>query len=118
MKRTLAVGTAVLLFGVLALAHGKEQHVMGTIAAINGDSVTVQTMDKQTKVVYLNDKTKFTKSGATATRDDLKVGDRVVIHAEKEGDKLMAHTVALGVSQPAAAHGHSGHSHSSSANKQ
>src|SRR5438270_11470566 len=87
VKRTLAIGSAVLLFAVLAFAHGNEQHVMGTITAISADSITVQTMDKQTKVVYVDEKTKFMKSGAAATRDDLKVGDRVVIHAGKQGDK-------------------------------
>ena len=117
MKRKLAIGSAVLLIAMLAFAHGNEQHVMGTITAISGDSITVQTMEKQSKVVYLNDKTKFTKSGAVATRDELKVGDRVVIHAGKEGDKLVAHTVALGVSQ-SAAHGHSAHSHPTSGTKQ
>ena len=111
MKRTLIIGSAVLLFAVLALAHGNEQHVMGTITAISGDSITVQTMDKQSKVVYINDKTKFTKSGAAASRNDLEVGDRVVIHAGKEGDKLMAHMVAFGVSQSAASNGHSARSH-------
>ena len=111
MKRTLAVGSAVLLLAVLAMAHGNEQHVMGTIIAISGDSITVQTMDKQSKVVYLNDKTKVTKSGSAASRNDLKVGDRVVIHAGKEGDKLMAHTIAFGASQSAASHGDSANSH-------
>jgi len=36
--------------------------------------------------------------------DDLKVGDRVVIHAEKSGDKLVAHTVRFGAKKAMAAH--------------
>jgi hypothetical protein len=104
MKRTLAVGSVVFLFAVLAFAHGNEQHVIGTITAISGDAVTVQTVTKQSTVVYLSGNTKFTKSGAAATRDELKVGDRLVIHAQKEGDKLMAHTVALGVTNPNVQH--------------
>jgi hypothetical protein len=106
MKRTLAVTSAVFLFATLAFAHGNEQHVIGTITAINGDVITIQTVDKQTKVVNLSGNTKFTKSGAAASRDDLKVGDRVVIHAQKEGDKLVAHSVALGRASLNAPHKH------------
>ena len=106
MKRTLAIGSAIFLFAMLAFAHGNEQHVIGTVTAISGEAITVQTVTKQSTVVYLTGNTKFTKSGAAATRDDLKVGDRVVIHAQKEGDKLMAHTVALGVANANAKHTH------------
>jgi hypothetical protein len=105
MKRRLAVGCAICLFAILALAHGNEQHVMGTITIISGDAITIQTIAKKNTIVYVNAKTKFTKAGAAATRDDLKVGDRVVVHASKEGDKLVAHTLALGVSKPAAQRG-------------
>ena len=118
MKRTLAIASFVLLLAGLVLAHGNEQHVMGTITAIGADTITVQTTEKQTKVVYLDVKTKFTKSGAAVNRDDLKVGDRVVIHAQKQGEKLTAHTVAVGISKAATAHEHSGHTHSKADQKQ
>ena len=36
-------------------------------------------------------------SAAAASMKDLKVGDRVVIHAEKMGDKLIANEVHFGV---------------------
>jgi acetolactate synthase small subunit len=106
MKRAIAIASISFLLVTLASAHGNLQHVIGTISAINGDSITVETIDHQSKVVYVTDKTTFTKSGAAATRDALKVGDRVVIHAQKEGDKLMAHTVALGVASAIAQHKH------------
>jgi hypothetical protein len=37
------------------------------------------------------------KGGAAASINDLKVGDRVVIHATKMSDKLMATEVRFGV---------------------
>ena len=99
MKRTLTIGAIALLFVMHVFAHGNAIHVIGTISAIAGDSITVLTTDNQSKTVYVSNKTKFTKSGTAATRDDLKVGERVVIHAQKqEGDKLVAETVAVGVS--------------------
>jgi len=107
MKHILTVGSIVLLSYALVFAHGNAIHVIGTISAISGESITVETTDKQSKTVYVSEKTKFTKSGAAATRDDLKIGERVVIHAQKqEGDKLVAETVAVGVSNATAQQKH------------
>ena len=44
----------------------------------------------------VSDKTKFKKSGSQATLKDLKVGDKVVIHADVSGDKLVANEVHFG----------------------
>jgi hypothetical protein len=41
-------------------------------------------------------KTTFAKSNQPIQKTDIKVGDRVVIHAEKSGEKLTAHTVEIG----------------------
>jgi hypothetical protein len=46
--------------------------------------------------VDVSDKTKFEKSGAAATLKDLKVGDKVVIHADASGGKLIANEVHFG----------------------
>jgi hypothetical protein len=43
------------------------------------------------------------KSGASVTLKDLKVGDRVVIHAKPVGSDLIAHEVRFGKQAPAAA---------------
>ena len=40
--------------------------------------------------------TQFVKSGAAASMRDLKIGDRVVIHANPNGDKLEASSVDFG----------------------
>jgi len=80
----------------MALAHGKEKHVMGRVTSISDNSFTVETTDKKSVTVQVSDKTKFEKSGATATRKDLKVRDKVVIHADASGDKLVANEVHFG----------------------
>jgi len=56
----------------------------------------VKTTDKKSVTVEVTDKTKFEKSGALATLKDLKVGDKVVVHADVPGDKLVAHEVHFG----------------------
>ena len=96
MKRTIAVVTLLFALTLMALAHGKENHVMGTVTSISDSSVTVETTAKKSVTVQVSDKTKFEKSGAAATLKDLKVGDKVAIHADVSGDKLVANEVHFG----------------------
>jgi ribosomal protein S17 len=78
-------------------AHGKGQHVMGTVTAMTDNSITVKTTAKDPVTVYTMADTKYEKGGAAASINDLKVGDRVVIDATKMSDKLMATEVRFGV---------------------
>ena len=97
MKRTVAVVTLLLLvLSIMALAHGNEKHVMGTVTSIAENSITVETTSKKAVTVEVTDKTKFEKSGSPATLKDLKVGDKVVVHASATGDKLVANEVRFG----------------------
>src|SRR5262249_36502756 len=97
MKRTVAVVTMLFALSLIALAHGKKRHVMGKVTSISDTSITVKTTDKKSvTTVEVTDKTKFEKSGALATLKDLKVGDKVVVHADVSGDKLVAHEVHFG----------------------
>jgi hypothetical protein len=96
MKRTVAVVIVLFTLSLMALAHGKEKHVMGTVTSISDSSITVETTAKKSVTVDVSDKTKFEKSGAAATLKDLKVGDKVAIHADVSGDKLVANEVHFG----------------------
>ncbi len=95
MKRTVAVVTLLFALSLMALAHGKEKHVMGAVTNISDTSITVETTAKK-PAVEVSDKTKFEKSGAAASLKDLKVGDKVVIHAGVSGTKLVANEVHFG----------------------
>jgi hypothetical protein len=67
-------------------------HVIGVVTTLTDKSVTVETTDKSVDVV-LADTTPYAKDKKAAARPDLKVGDRVVIHAMKMNGVLQAHTV-------------------------
>ncbi len=84
------------LLAALALAHGGLEHVMGTVAKISDASITVTTAAGKTVEVTLDAKTTYSRNSQAIQKTDLKVGDRVVIHAEKSGAKLIAHTVETG----------------------
>ena len=96
MKRTFAVATLLFALSVMAFAHGNEKHVMGKVTSISDTSITVETTATKSVTVEVTDKTKFEKSGASATLKDLRVGDKVVIHADVSGDKLVANEVHFG----------------------
>ena len=105
MCRSILTALGCLLIVPLALAHGNEEHVMGTVTKITATSIIVQTTANKTVEVAVTDGTKFEKSGQPAVLHDLTVGDRVVIHAAKSKDKLTAHTVKFGPARSSGAQG-------------
>ena len=111
MKCTVAVLTLLFTLSVMAFAHGNEKHVMGTVTDISGNSIMVETTAKKPVTVEVSDKTKFEKSGSPATLKDLKVGDRVVIHASPSGDKLVASEVRFGAKAKQSMEGMEGMDH-------
>jgi hypothetical protein len=89
---------ALLIAPMIAFAHGGLEHVRGTIAAISDQSVTVTTTSGKTVEVLLDAQTTYARADKPIQKTDLKVGDRVVIHAAEKGTTLTAHTVEVGVS--------------------
>ena len=98
MKRIVAISLMVLGVAVVTLAHGNEKYITGTVTAISANSITVRTAARTHKMVtvLVVPSTKFLKSGAQASLNDLKIDDQVVIHAKPNADKLEATTVEFG----------------------
>src|SRR5262245_25056631 len=110
MKRLSMVSAAVAIFTVMAVmlafdvsayAHGSEQHVMGTVTEITDHSVSVKIADGSVKTVEFDAQTKFLKGTAAITSKDVLVGSRVVIHAKKHNDGLLATEVKIGAAATA-----------------
>jgi hypothetical protein len=95
-RKTLAFAVCFALFAILAIAHGGLEHVIGTVASVSDTSMTVTNNAGKSVEVALDMKTTYSKNNQAIQRADVKVGDRVVIHAEKSGTKLIAHTVQIG----------------------
>lgn len=95
MKTRLAILVVCLAFlAAGAFAHGDEQHVIGTVASVTKDSITVKTAANKLVTVAVVPETTFSKNKAAAKLADLNVGDRVVIHAKEPSEgKLVADTV-------------------------
>jgi hypothetical protein len=97
----LAVLTLALL-PTIASAHGGEEHVIGTVTKVSDTSVTVKTTaGKIVEVGFDAKMTTYARAKMPAQKSDVKVGDRVVIHAMEVNEKLVAHTVELGAATTA-----------------
>jgi hypothetical protein len=84
----------ISLIAAAGFAHGDEQHVIGTVASVAKDSITVKTTANALVIVAVVPQTTFAKNKAAAKLADLNVGDRVVIHAKEASEgKLVADTV-------------------------
>jgi hypothetical protein len=99
--RILILIACISLITAAGFAHGDEQHVIGTVASVAKDSITVKTTANTMVTVAVVPQTTFTRNKAAAKPADLNVGDRVVIHAKEPSEgKLVADTVQF--STPAA----------------
>ncbi len=101
MKKVLATLFTLVLMVSSAYAHNGMEHVMGTVASITDNSITVTTTDGKTQTVTTTAETKFNKMNAAIALKDIKVRDHVVIHATKKNDKLIAATVQVGMGKMA-----------------
>jgi hypothetical protein len=95
MKGRIAILIVCLAFVTAgAFAHGDEQHVIGTVASVTKDSITVKTTTNKLVTVAVVPETTFSRNKGGAKLADLNVGDRVVIHAKEPSEgKLVADTV-------------------------
>src|SRR5215472_14390266 len=85
------------LLPTIAAAHGGEEHVTGTVVKISDTSVTVKTTAGKTVEVGFDAKmTTYERAKQPIQKTDIKVGDRIVIHAMEVNEKLVAHTVEIG----------------------
>jgi hypothetical protein len=97
MKYGLSAAFLSGLLAVSAFAHGGAEHVTGFARTITATSVTVETTDHKMVTILLRPTTEIKKSGAKAKIGDLKVGDRVLIHAEEnKAEKLEAEEIDFG----------------------
>jgi hypothetical protein len=93
---------SLALLPTIAIAHGGEEHVTGVVTKISDTSVTVKTTAGKTVEVGFDAKmTTYERAKQPIQKTDIKVGDRIVIHAMEVNEKLVAHTVEIGAAPKA-----------------
>lgn len=91
----LIVTLTCLFISTPSFAQGTDQHVLGTIMAINATHVEIKTPKGQTVDVRVNKKTQYKDANNPKGANVPEVGDRVIIKAiksEKKGDKVLLAT--------------------------
>jgi hypothetical protein len=96
----LCAGVFLLAAAAPVVAHGGFDHVIGTVAKVDHNMLTVTTA-KGPVMVMLNDKTEITKDSKKAMQADLKPGTRVVVDIPEGSKDKMAHSVKIGVTAAA-----------------
>ncbi len=93
---------SLALLPTIATAHGGEEHVTGTVTKISDTSVTVKTTAGKTVEIGFDAKmTTYERAKQPIQKTDIKVGDRVVIHAMEVNEKMVAHSVEVGAATAA-----------------
>jgi hypothetical protein len=96
------LATALLAFASVAFGHAGFNHVMGTVAKISGNVLTVKTA-KGNVDVKLRDRTEFTRNGQKAELTDVKPGTRVVAEVPEGSKDNLAQSVKIGAAPKTAA---------------
>ena len=99
---------AFLPLGQAASAHKGQEHIMGTVKAIDDKSITVVTKGNKDVTVQLGPSTQFEKGATAATAKDVAPGARVVVHAKKGDSGLTAVLVRVGPATATEHHRHEG----------
>lgn len=106
MKHARLAVCTVMILTAMVWAHGGELHVMGTVTKVDKMSISVRSTEGAVKTVMAMKETRVVKDGAAAKIEDLKVGDRVVIHAQDHGGMLKATEIRIGNESKRITHEH------------
>ena len=104
-KRFIVVLAAFILSATLVYAHGGNDHLTGTITAIEGDHIQLKDQAGKPVTVMLGKTTKYLKDDKASTKAELKVGTRVLVDAKMDEKMKMYSAVEIKigvVAKPAA----------------
>jgi hypothetical protein len=93
MRRIVAVVAA--LAGSLALAHEQGDHAMGVVESITPERIVVRTSDGHGVPFGVTQETRFVTGEKPGRAEDVRVGERVVVHGRREVGGLQAVLVKL-----------------------
>ena len=99
MKRFALLLLAIAMSAGTASAHNGMEHVMGTIVAINGNSISVKNTKGVVQTVIVSPQTHYLCGNDPTTLLSIHPGDRVVIHAVPKNGQLNAAEVKTSASK-------------------
>jgi len=88
--RTMLLAFALVSMPNIVTAHGTDQHVLGTVTAIDATHIEVKTPKGVSVTVKVTDQTRFTSKAVKRPKGQPQVGDRVVIDVTRDGSDMTA----------------------------
>lgn len=101
MRAAIVAMAVTLLAAPGAEAHEGGMHAKGVVKAITAERLTVGTAQGE-KTFDLTPATSYVRGAAPARREDLRAGERVVVHARQKDGRLEATEVRAGPAKRAA----------------
>lgn len=93
--QVLSAIAAAVAIATAARAHQGGVDVRGVVQAVASDRIEVATANG-VRAYALTPATEFVKAGAPARREDVRPGDRVVVHGRASGGRIEAVLVKIG----------------------
>jgi Domain of unknown function (DUF5666) len=100
--RSVLLTFALLSIPIVVTAHGSDEHVLGTVTAIDATRIEVKTPKGTSVTVKVNDQTRFISKAVKRPKGPPQVGDRVVIDVTKDGAVMTATEVQYSNPKPKA----------------
>lgn len=80
----LLVTLACLVLSTPGVAHSADQHVLGTLTAIDKTYIEIKTTKGQSVIVRVDKRTRYKDESSPKGKNMPEVGDRVIVRATKE----------------------------------
>ena len=106
MKSRANLGVIVATLTTLAVAapaeaHEKGDRAMGVVASVTTDQIVIKTADGHPVTFRITPETLFLRGESPARHQDVRAGERAVVHGKRVGEALQATRVKLGPAPPA-----------------
>ena len=95
MRLVRSLALAAILAAPPALGHEGGVDARGTIREIGPEKVVLRTAQGQDRTFTLAPDTRFRRGTASVRREEVRAGERAVVHGRRVGEKLQATEVRL-----------------------
>jgi len=93
------VALGVALGGFPARAHEKGDRAMGVVESVTAEKIVVKAADGHSVAFTVTPETRFFRDDKPARPEDVRVGQRAVVHGRRAGERVEAVRVKLGATR-------------------
>jgi hypothetical protein len=97
MKRTsrILALVAALFAASPSAAHEQGDRAMGVVESVTADRIVIKAADGHSVAFTVTPETRFFQDEKPARPEDVRVGQRAVVHGKRDGERIQAERVRL-----------------------